>query len=324
MIIHIAGSKGKGSTAHLLAHLLQEAEQKVGLFTSPFILDEREMVRVNGSMVPEARWTELKAAQDPSLSEFETATLAAMDYFAEMQCDAVILECGWGGARDATNWIGHKDLTLLTHVELEHTAVLGSTIEAITEEKLGICRPGVPLLTPRSQDPSVFEVMQRMRITPILVEGQAAGHHHPESVGLALAAAEHLGFPAEAAALENVTIPGRLEVMEWQGHQLILDGAHTPDSVAFVKAEVEAMATHPVHWALHFLSDKNPELPHAFDPANSSWIDLEDERAGAAPAHMKNQNLELFLEEWKDREPHTLAIVGSFRLIAAVKKRIML
>lgn len=130
-VVHIAGSKGKGSTTILLARLLQNAGHKVGVFTSPAVLEEREMVQINGEAISFEKLEELKKkvlAVDPSLSEFEVLTLAAFAYFEEEKCSHVVAECGWGGARDATNVLQKKALTILTHTELEHVGVLDDTL----------------------------------------------------------------------------------------------------------------------------------------------------------------------------------------------------
>lgn len=324
-VIHIAGSKGKGSTAWLLSQILILSGQDVGLFSSPYLIKETEMIQVNGVAIDQKDLDRLRS--DLQGSEFENQTQAAFRYFNEQACDYVVLECGWGGKRDATNWVENKDLTILTHIELEHTEVLGDSIEAITQEKLGICRPGVPLLTVASQVPEVFSTLEAMGIPPLLAPAADLGTHHPESVGLAILAAEQLGFPVTPAilkALERLKIPGRFEVIPWQGHTLILDGAHTYDSVTYLRERVLEYALHhgfeEPFWAIHFLKDKNPDLNKLFVRNHSVWIRLEDERAGSVPEDMNALSLEDFMKSLGGQAPGQLVVfVGSFRLVAAVK-----
>ncbi len=326
-VIHIAGSKGKGTCAQLLAKILELSGHKVGLFTSPFLFSEEEMIRVNGGQISKEDLNRLRADLDGS--EFENQTQAAFLYFNEQECDYVVLECGWGGAMDATNTVENKDLTILTHIELEHTEVLGDTVEKITKEKLGICRPDVPLLTVASQLPEVFETIKAEGREPILVPAADLGDHHPESAGLALAAAEQLGItvtPEIHAELEKFTIPGRFEIVKWDKHTLILDGAHTYDSIVYLREKVLEYALHHglgnPFWAIHFLKDKRADLHELFVRTRTKWIDLEDERAGAAPAGLNSVGVEEFLESLKKEEAGRLVVfVGSFRLVAAVKSR---
>lgn len=332
-VVHVAGSKGKGSTTVLLARLLQNAGFRVGIFTSPALLEEREMIQINGEAIPLESLEVLKGkvlAVDPSLSEFEVLTLAAFAYFEQEACSHVVAECGWGGARDATNVLPKKALTILTHIELEHVGVLGNTLEEITREKCGITRPGVPLLTVASQSLPVLEEIKSLGLEPILAPSMEAGLHHPESVGLAWTAAQMLGLKPGAADLKSLAelqIPGRFERVLWQGHTLILDGAHTYDSVKYVRDKAQAYAVeHDLpepFWALHFLKDKHVDLPSLFPFHRSVWIPLKDERAGQTPEGFAEASLGAFFEQLKGQPPQFIVFVGSFKLVGAVKKMLL-
>lgn len=327
-VIHIAGSKGKGTTALLLAKILELSGHKVGLFTSPFLFSEEEMIQINGENISKADLDRLRVGLDGS--EFENQTEAAFLYFNEQECDYVVLECGWGGAMDATNTVENKNLTILTHIELEHTEVLGDTVEKITKEKLGICRPGVPLLTVASQVPAVFETIENAGLEPILVPAVDLDDHHPESAGLAMAAAEHFGItvtPEIHAELENLKVPGRFEVLKWDKHTLILDGAHTYDSVLYLREKVLEYTLHhglgDPFWAIHFLKDKAPGLNKLFVRNHTVWIDLDDERAGTAPEDLNAVSIDEFLESLEIEPAGRLVIfVGSFKLVAGVKREL--
>ena len=146
--IHIAGTNGKGSTSHLIAASLQAAGHKVGLYTSPHLVDFRERIRVKGEMIPKeavaAFITEHKAFLDElKPSFFETTMALAFDYFAQQQVDIAVIEVGLGGRLDATNIITPR-LSIITNIGLDHEEFLGDTLAKIAFEKAGIIKPNVP------------------------------------------------------------------------------------------------------------------------------------------------------------------------------------
>ncbi len=147
--IHVAGTNGKGSTSHMLAAALQK-NYKVGLYTSPHLVDFRERVKVNGKMVPQEfvygflqeykeRFVEIGA------SFFEITTALAFAYFAAEEVDVAVIECGLGGRLDSTNIIT-PELSIITNIGLDHCEHLGFSLEEIAGEKAGIIKPGVPVV----------------------------------------------------------------------------------------------------------------------------------------------------------------------------------
>ncbi len=332
-VIHIAGSKGKGTTAFLLGKILEMAGKKVGVFSSPAIFGIEEMIQINGVHIEADRlqgYMRQVPALRENLSEFESITLACLLYFQEEECDYVILECGWGGAGDATNVVQDKALTILTHIELEHTDVLGETVEEIAEEKLGICRSGVPFITVASQGPEVWDSIEEAGFSPQIAPAYELGHHHPESVGLAISAAEQLGVKMDDEmlhGLEKLEIPGRFEVVEMGMHTLILDGAHTFNSIRYVREKVVEFAQErglaDPFWGIHFLSDKQKDLWKMFPRERSIWVELDHPRAGDAPDVLPSaQVAEIFDQLRHEETPKLFVFVGSFRLVAAVKKEL--
>lgn len=338
-VIHIAGSKGKGSTAHLLAAFLQKRGCRVGLFSSPALLDEREMIRINGKWISEEDWNRLHAfvrkrvadLGEENLSPFEVTNMAAFLYFEESGCDYVVLEAGWGGAKDATNLLSQKALTILTHVELEHTAVLGSTLEEITREKLGICREGTVLLTALDQKAEVKEAIESVWPEAIFVKADSGhGRHHPETLALVEAAAGQLGFEVSSDDLEWLRehpVEGRFEMKGFGPHTIIFDGAHTPDSVDFVLQQIQRWAEKEgkdfdeIFWAIHFLKDKKADLWQKFPAERTVWIPLENERAGLCPEGLAA----LDFEEWcarlrEEKTPQIWVLMGSFKLYPLFKR----
>ena len=160
--IHIAGTNGKGSTAHTIAAVLQSAGYRVGLFTSPHLIDFRERIRVNGEKIPEAEviaWLEKYLAADFGISPsfFELTTVMAFDWFAKAGVDIAVIEVGLGGRLDSTNIITPV-LSVITNISFDHTAQLGNTLTAIATEKAGIIKPGIPVVLGEGDIPQVREV----------------------------------------------------------------------------------------------------------------------------------------------------------------------
>ena len=148
--IHIAGTNGKGSCSHLLASILQEAGYKVGLYTSPHLLDFRERIRINGEMISEAKVIEF-VEQERSFLEplhpsfFEVVTAMAFRYFADEHIDVAVIEVGLGGRLDCTNII-HPELSIITNISYDHVNLLGDTLSKIAVEKAGIMKPSIPVV----------------------------------------------------------------------------------------------------------------------------------------------------------------------------------
>ena len=151
--IHVAGTNGKGSFCAMTESILRAAGYRTGLFTSPYIVNFNERIRVNGENISDDELIELVEEVRPIAdtmedkpTEFELITALAFLYFAKQKCEVVVLECGLGGRLDATNIISRPLLTVITGIAKDHTAILGDTIEAIAAEKAGILKPRCPLL----------------------------------------------------------------------------------------------------------------------------------------------------------------------------------
>ena len=154
--IHVAGTNGKGSCSHTLAAVLQSAGYRVGLYTSPHLVDFRERIRVNGAMVSERFVIDFveqhRAFFEPlHPSFFELTTAMAFHYFAEQQVDVAVIEVGLGGRLDCTNIIS-PDLTLITNISFDHVGFLGDTLDKIAHEKAGIIKPHTPTIIGEHND----------------------------------------------------------------------------------------------------------------------------------------------------------------------------
>lgn len=148
--IHVAGTNGKGSCSHTLAAILQEAGYRVGLYTSPHLVDFRERIRINGRPISEeyvVRFVEEERSFFEPLhpSFFELTTAMAFRYFADEKVDVAVIEVGLGGRLDCTNII-RPDLCIITNISLDHTQFLGSTLAQIAGEKAGIIKSGIPVV----------------------------------------------------------------------------------------------------------------------------------------------------------------------------------
>ncbi len=156
--IHVAGTNGKGSVSHMLASVLQEAGYKTGLYTSPHLVDFRERIRINGKMIPEEEVVSFverfigmntHAGLEPSF--FELTVAMAFDHFKNNGVDVAVIEAGLGGRLDSTNIIT-PEVSVITNISLDHTALLGGTVPVIAAEKAGIIKPGVPVVISESDE----------------------------------------------------------------------------------------------------------------------------------------------------------------------------
>ena len=165
--IHIAGTNGKGSTAHLLSSFYQEMGWKVGLYTSPHLVDFRERIRINGEMISQKEVVDFfemyqSDFQKIEPSFFEMATALALYCFQKEKVDIAIIEVGLGGRLDSTNVI-HPDLSVITNISLDHTQLLGDTLDKIAVEKAGIIKAGVPVVIGRKQPETLPVFTQRAK-----------------------------------------------------------------------------------------------------------------------------------------------------------------
>jgi dihydrofolate synthase / folylpolyglutamate synthase len=165
--VHVAGTKGKGSTCAMIASMLQACGYKVGLYTSPHLIDVRERIQINGDMISQAEFARLvKLAEPishrlkPRPTYFDVMTAVAFKYFAEHKVDIAIIETGLGGRLDSTNVL-KPEVTAITSISKDHMAQLGNTIAKIAEEKAGIFKAVIPAISVQ-QDPDADAVLKRV------------------------------------------------------------------------------------------------------------------------------------------------------------------
>lgn len=171
--IHIAGTNGKGSVAHMLASVLQTAGYKTGLYTSPHLSDYRERIRINGNPIPThevTRFVEQHREKIDALqpSFFEMSVALAFDYFARMKVDIAVVETGMGGRLDSTNII-RPLISAITNISYDHTAFLGNSIQAIAAEKAGIIKAKTPVVIGQTQPETkpVFDEYAEEKQAPV-------------------------------------------------------------------------------------------------------------------------------------------------------------
>ncbi|MCL4529143.1 MAG: bifunctional folylpolyglutamate synthase/dihydrofolate synthase [Chloroflexi bacterium] len=178
-IIHVAGTKGKGSVCALCASALQAAGYKTGLYTSPHLLDYAERIRINGEPISHAELVQLveqvkpAVSRIPKLTTFEITTAIGFLYFAQQKVDAAVIEVGLGGRLDATNVVMPK-VSVITSLSYDHMAVLGNTLTLIAGEKAGIIKPGMPLVSAPQKD-EALQVLVRIakeRNAPMTLVGR--------------------------------------------------------------------------------------------------------------------------------------------------------
>ena len=263
--IHIAGTNGKGSTTTMCASILKEAGFKTGLFISPYIIDFRERIQINNEFISKedlVRLVERVDKIDIPLTEFEFVTAVGFLYFAEQNCDVAVIETGLGGRLDATNSLpkNKKLVSVITKICLDHTAVLGDTIEEIAGEKCGIIGNRTVMFP--TQEKSVAEIIKNSSnelVIPDLNELEIiksdvfgntyiykgvnyrlalGGEHQILNAITAIEALKNTGLKISQTAyiegLKKATFPARLEVANKQP-LVIIDGAHNPDGAAVLK-----------------------------------------------------------------------------------------
>ncbi len=173
-VIHVAGTNGKGSVSHIIASILQQAGYKTGLYTSPHLRDFRERIRINGQMIPQDKVVEFVEKYRAEFEEikpsfFEMTVGMAYDYFAAEKVDVAVLETGMGGRLDSTN-VSHPWLSVITHIDFDHTQFLGNSLAEIAAEKAGIIKAGVPVVIGRKQQAThpVFEKVTNALKSPLV------------------------------------------------------------------------------------------------------------------------------------------------------------
>ena len=288
-VTHIGGTNGKGSTIAFLKNMLEKMGLRVGVFSSPYLIHYTDQIAINEESIPEARLEALMvdyrsllegehALAIQGTTEFEIITTIAYDYFASEQVDVAIMEVGMGGLLDSTN-VCQPILTGITTIGLDHVALLGDSLEAIAEQKAGIIKQGIPLVTGRISPEalSVIDQIAKAKQASRLAYGEdyqvshhesvetgeifdysssvrqgrfqtgLLGLHQIENAGMALALLDSYCKETGQKLPDNALVAQALEETSWPGRfevvsrspLMILDGAHNPHAVKALLATLE-------------------------------------------------------------------------------------
>ena len=328
--IHVAGTNGKGSVVAMLDAILRAAGLRVGRYTSPELIDPRDRIVVNGAWISEQAFALGVARLAPHLfpeedgpTQFEAITALAFDHFQRESVDLAVVEVGLGGRFDSTNVV-RPVVSVVTNVSLDHTKLLGESLEQIAWEKAGIAKTGVPMIL-GPMDRSARDVICReaeaagapvidaalfpveavsqdwdgviLRMAAEGVPARArlalAGGYQLDNLKVALAAVQQLRaagwrIPLDAVAdgLAAVRWPGRLEVVRREP-TIVLEGAHNADGARRLARDIEALAPQAEHRHLLFgaLADKDVAgMVSHLTPAFARVAVCHSESARALPA----------------------------------------
>ena len=270
-IIHVAGTNGKGSTAAIINSILISNSHKVGLYTSPHLINFNERIRINGVTITDEEIISFMKHIEPAINEikstfFEVTTAMAFHHFNTNDVDIAIIETGLGGRLDSTNVV-KPYLTVMTPISLDHRDILGNTIEKIAKEKAGIIKKGVPLVT-ANQVNNVFKVLEKrvkkkqsvMHICPnpesvkLNSDGTSfevygnnfntslIGKHQAQNAALAIATIKlfnsKISYETIDKGLKNVYWPGRLQLVS---DKIYYDVAHNEDGIKSVLKNLNRM-----------------------------------------------------------------------------------
>lgn len=275
--IHVAGTNGKGSSAHMLASVLQEAGYNVGLYTSPHLKDFRERIRINGIPIAKQRiidFIKTHAAffEDQQFSFFEMSVGLAFSYFAEQQVDVAIVEVGLGGRLDATNIIT-PEACLITNISLDHQQFLGTTRAKIAKEKGGIIKPNVPVVLVE-KDPETYPVFKDIAQKNNASLHIAKTHNYDTDLkgayqqqninGVVTLLDVQSQFKVSEKAItqglkhviKNTGLRGRWELLG-QEPTIIADVAHNKAGLAQVIKQLKTLNYKQLHVVFGMASDKN-------------------------------------------------------------------
>ena len=277
--IHIAGTNGKGSTSHLLASVLQEAGYKTGLYTSPHLKDFRERIRINGDMIKQESVIQFITENKHWFSQigmsfFEMTVALAFHHFAKEKVDIAIIEVGLGGRLDSTNII-QPELSIITNIGLDHTELLGDSIEKIAREKGGIIKPSTPILIGRKQDQTkaIFDEIAQDNHSNLYyaencdIESDLKGNYQTENKNTAYTAIKILRTQAWEIldkhitngfknVLNNTSLLGRWMTLG-QSPSIICDTGHNVDGVKRIVEQIKKINYNDLHIVFGVVNDKS-------------------------------------------------------------------
>ena len=291
--IHVAGTNGKGSTSHMLASVLQQAGYKVGLYTSPHLLDFRERIKVNGSMIPEQNVVDFVSIHKSYfkvkyLSFFEMTVGMAFSYFKQERVDYAVIEVGLGGRLDATNIIT-PILSLITNIGLDHTQFLGTTRSKIAREKAGIIKNGVPVVVGEkdAETEDIFNEIAIEKKSPLLFAETISskyltdlkGSYQQLNVQTLLGALDFLHLKNLTPGIIqkgllnvvlNTQLSGRWQVLN-TSPKIIADVGHNKEGLLFLSKQLQEESFKKLHIIMGFVKGREISPLVSLFPENASY-----------------------------------------------------
>jgi dihydrofolate synthase/folylpolyglutamate synthase len=290
--IHIAGTNGKGSTAHMLASVLQTAGYRVGLYTSPHLKDFRERIKINGQPIDKDIVVDfvnqnLEILEAGNYSFFEATVGLAFSSFAQAQVDVAIIEVGLGGRLDATNIIT-PILSIITHISKDHQQFLGNTIESIAAEKAGIIKENVPIVLGQNKESVQKVVLDKAKTLSSSVffsnqtENYATdliGDYQKENLSTAYTALKilkdfdvnenHIREGLQAVS-KNTGFEGRWQILE-DSPMVIADVAHNEAGISAVMNQLKSMTYDKLHIVFGMVEDKDFDQIQRYLPKDAIY-----------------------------------------------------
>ncbi|MEX1000678.1 MAG: folylpolyglutamate synthase/dihydrofolate synthase family protein [Crocinitomicaceae bacterium] len=282
--VHIAGTNGKGSVAHIMAAIYQKNGYKTGVFSSPHISDFRERVKINGSYIPQKDVvdflkTNFRLIQELEVTFFEITTALAFTYFAKEEVDIALVETGLGGRLDATNVL-YPELSVITSIGMDHMQFLGDNLTSIAKEKAGIIKPKTPVvigdLIPEAEkavrEKATECEVELIKAKPANLPSDLVASYQEQNKGIAITAIESLEhkFPVDQeklkqALLQVTALTGfRARFQKIQSDPtIIVDVAHNADGVKALFKEIKALSYDRLHLIYGTSADK--DLQAVFD-----------------------------------------------------------
>ncbi len=292
--IHVAGTNGKGSSSHMLASILQEAGYKVGLYTSPHLKDFRERIRINGKTVSKQFVVDFIHENNSFIEEytpsfFEMTVAMAFANFSEEKVDIAIIEVGLGGRFDSTNIIT-PEVSLITNIGLDHTDILGDTLEKIAFEKAGIIKKNIPIIVSERQEETtaVFTKIAQEKSAKLVFasddnypsfETTLFGNYQEKNIKGVQAVLKHLNdFVIEekhieagfAKVVENTGLLGRWQILS-KHPKTVCDTAHNKEGLILVLNQITKEEFKHLHIVLGFVKDKDLESVLPLFPTEATY-----------------------------------------------------
>ena len=349
--IHIAGTNGKGSTAHMIASVLQEAGFKTGLYTSPHLKDFRERIRINERMISKKEVIDFVNEnkiefEKIKMSFFEYTVAMAFNYFSKSNVDIAIIETGLGGRLDSTNII-RPELSIITNIGFDHTNLLGNTLEEIAKEKAGIIKEKTPVIIGRRQEETknIFKKIANKKNSSIYfaqnknyLSNNLSINYQTENINTMIAALEILNWKIDNHHIskglnnihKNTGLQGRWQTLG-KSPLTICDTGHNIDGIKNVIQEINNITFNKLHFVFGTVNDKDTNKILALLPKEAKYyfcaakidraLDATELKNKSAEFNLKGDSFnsvkEAYQESISQAEQDDLIFIGGSTFVVA-------